>query len=85
VDEISAYARIKELREEIEKHNKLYYEKAAPEISDYEYDKLVKELEKLEAEFPQFASKDSPTRKVGSDIEKSSNRKPYRIRYGCIV
>jgi len=82
VDEISAYARIKELREEIEKHNKLYYEKAAPEISDYEYDKLVKELEKLEAEFPQFASKDSPTRKVGSDIEKKQQQKtiPHKVR-----
>jgi DNA ligase (NAD+) len=82
VDDIFAYARIKELREEIEKHNRLYYEKAAPEISDYEYDKLVKELEKLEAEFPQFASKDSPTRKVGSDIEEKQPPKtiPHKVR-----
>jgi DNA ligase (NAD+) len=82
VDDIFAYARIKELREEIEKHNRLYYEKAAPEISDYEYDKLVKELEKLEAEFPQFASEDSPTRKVGSDIEEKQPPKtiPHKVR-----
>lgn len=82
MDDIFAYARIKELREEIEKHNRLYYEKAAPEISDYEYDKLVKELEKLEAEFPQFASEDSPTRKVGSDIKEKQPPKtiPHKVR-----
>ncbi|MDY6915417.1 MAG: NAD-dependent DNA ligase LigA, partial [Candidatus Cloacimonadota bacterium] len=82
MDEIFAYGRIQELREEIEKHNKLYYEKAAPEISDYEYDKLVKELEKLEAKFPQFASKDSPTRQVGSDLEERQEKKtiPHKVR-----
>ena len=41
--------RIQELRDEIRKHNKLYYEDAQPEISDFEYDMLLRELEALEA------------------------------------
>jgi DNA ligase (NAD+) len=53
------------LRDEIRKHDRLYYTLAAPAISDLEYDKLLKKLEKLEAEHPEFASEDSPTRRVG--------------------
>ncbi|MDR2427087.1 MAG: NAD-dependent DNA ligase LigA [Endomicrobium sp.] len=56
--------RIDYLKQEITRHNKLYYEKDDPEISDTEYDNLVKDLEQLEAAYPQFAVKDSPTQKV---------------------
>ena len=58
---------IEELRVEIERHNRLYYVQAAPEISDIAFDRLLKRLEKLEAEHPEFASANSPTRKVGGE------------------
>jgi DNA ligase (NAD+) len=57
--------RIGELRGLIAHHNDLYYRKAAPEVSDREYDLLVEELEKLERLNPEFATKDSPTQHVG--------------------
>ena len=57
--------RIKQLREQIEHHNRLYYNEAAPEISDFEYDRLYRELSDLEAEHPELASPDSPTLRVG--------------------
>jgi DNA ligase (NAD+) len=53
------------LREEIERHNRLYYVEAAPEISDKEYDLLVKRLEAIEAAHPELATPDSPTQRVG--------------------
>ena len=58
-------ARIRELREIIRHHDDLYYNRATPEISDAEYDKLFRELEELEAKHPEFADPDSPTRRVG--------------------
>ena len=60
--------RIKKLTEEINYHNKLYYTDDNPEIEDYEYDKLFRELENLERDFPQFKDKNSPTNKVGGMI-----------------
>lgn len=56
---------IEKLRKEIEYHNRLYYEKDEPEISDYEYDKLTQRLKKLEREYPELITKNSPTQKVG--------------------
>lgn len=60
--------RIKKLTEEINYHNKLYYTDDNPEIEDYQYDKLFRELENLERDFPQFKDKNSPTNKVGGMI-----------------
>lgn len=57
--------RIRKLRREIERHNRLYYEKHKPEISDRRFDDLLKELEALEREHPGLARPDSPTQKVG--------------------
>lgn len=62
---MEAWERINELREIISRHNQLYYDKDAPEISDFEYDKLMNELISLEKEFPIYATQDSPTQKVG--------------------
>ncbi len=53
------------LRAEIERHNHLYYVLDAPEIPDAEFDRLFRELQQLEAEYPEFASQDSPTQRVG--------------------
>ncbi|MEW5943446.1 MAG: NAD-dependent DNA ligase LigA [Pseudomonadota bacterium] len=57
--------RARHLREEIEKHNYLYYVLDAPVIPDAEYDRLFRELERLEAQYPQLATPESPTRRVG--------------------
>lgn len=59
--------RIEWLRREIERHNYLYYVEARPEISDLEFDRLLQELQQLEAEHPEYASPDSPTQKVGGE------------------
>ena len=53
------------LLQEIQKHNGLYFHKSQPEITDYEYDLLVKKVEKLEEKHPEWAPKDTPTKRVG--------------------
>ena len=58
-------ARMDELYNQIEHHARLYYEKDEPEISDFEYDALFRELVALEREHPEFSRPDSPTHKVG--------------------
>jgi len=60
-----AEKRIRELRELIRYHSERYYNQDAPEISDFEYDRLYRELEDLEAEFPLLYDENSPTVKVG--------------------
>ncbi len=60
--------RINELRKIINYHNTRYYVEANPEISDYEYDALYRELEDLEAERPNLAAPDSPTRRIGDQV-----------------
>src|SRR6266571_4739868 len=57
--------KIPQLRKEIRKHDRLYYEEAAPIISDHEYDWLYKELVDLETQFPDLLTPDSPTQCVG--------------------
>jgi len=55
------------LRAEVNRHNRLYYIEAAPEVSDKEYDRLYKRLEAIEAEHPELATPDSPTQRVGGE------------------
>ena len=55
------------LRRELERHNRLYYVEDAPEISDYEYDMLMRRLKALEAEHPELITTESPTQKVGGE------------------
>ena len=64
-DEAQAASRIDQLRREIKRHDRRYYEEAAPTISDREYDRLYKELADLEAKFPELVTADSPTQRVG--------------------
>ncbi|HAK07591.1 MAG TPA: DNA ligase (NAD(+)) LigA, partial [Spartobacteria bacterium] len=63
--ENQAAKRVAQLREQIEEHNRRYYEEAAPTISDRQYDLLYAELVDLESRFPQLATPDSPTQRVG--------------------
>ncbi|MEE0869009.1 MAG: NAD-dependent DNA ligase LigA [Ruminococcus sp.] len=67
MDIISAESRIKELTKQLEYHNNLYYNMDEPEISDFEYDKMLKELETLEEQFPSLKSPLSPTNRVGGN------------------
>ncbi|HBR68645.1 MAG TPA: NAD-dependent DNA ligase LigA, partial [Rhodospirillaceae bacterium] len=74
-----ARARHKKLAAEIKKHDKLYYQKDAPEISDAEYDRLRRELETLEAEFPDLADSDSPTQNVGAAPSKGFKKVKHDV------
>lgn len=65
-----AKAEIERLSKELNRHNHLYYVESNPEISDYDFDMLLKQLQDLEEQFPEFVSDLSPTKRVGGDITK---------------
>ena len=67
-------AEILQLRKEIRRHNKKYYELDAPEISDYEYDKLMTRLLELEETFPEFVTETSPTQTVGGSARREAGK-----------
>lgn len=71
-------ARIEKLREEIRRHDELYYQKASPEISDFEYDRLFAELKALEEAHPELRSPDSPTQRVGGKVLESLSQAAHR-------
>jgi DNA ligase (NAD+) len=77
---VSTQAKIQELTAALKEHNYNYYVLANPSISDREFDMKLKELEKLEAAFPQFADPNSPTQQVGGDITKNFNTVPHSTR-----
>ena len=64
-------AELIQLRKEIRRHNKKYYEQDAPEITDYEYDKLMQRLKDLEAAYPEFITPTSPTQIVGGSARRA--------------
>ena len=70
MERTQAKHRIDELKALLWENSRLYYVENAPVMSDYEYDQRMHELEALEAEWPEFATPDSPTRRVGSDLEE---------------
>lgn len=67
MDKFSAKQRIESLRKELDEHNYRYYVLSAPEISDFEFDMKMRELDQLEKEHPEFSDPTSPTQRVGSD------------------
>jgi DNA ligase (NAD+) len=71
--------RAEKLRRAIERHNRLYYTDAAPEITDAEYDRLFHELVKLEAEHPEVATPDSPTQRVGAAPSEGFEEVVHRV------
>ena len=70
MDLFQAQERIEELSEQLRQHNDAYYVNDSPQISDYEFDMLLEELQRLEAEYPDFAQPNSPTKRVGGSITK---------------
>lgn len=63
---------IKELREKINYHSDRYYNQDSPEITDYEFDMMMRELKKLEKEHPELATEDSPTKHVGGTAKRTA-------------
>ena len=70
--------RIKYLREELDKHNFNYYILNQPTISDYEFDMRMEELIGLEKQYPEFQDENSPSQRVGSDINKEFKQVAHR-------
>ena len=68
MEKAQAYIRIQELRGILDEANRRYYVENSPTLTDYEFDMLLKELEALENEHPEYMSADSPTKRVGSDL-----------------
>ena len=66
------------LRKELDRHNYNYYVLNAPEISDQEFDRMMRELQDLEAAHPEFDDPDSPTKRVGSDLNQEFVQVPHR-------
>ena len=75
----SAKIQIEQLRGDIERHDRLYYLDANPAISDAEYDKLYRQLENLEAEFPDLVNLDSPTQRVGGGPIGGFEQVPHAV------
>ncbi|MBN1196476.1 MAG: NAD-dependent DNA ligase LigA [Candidatus Aminicenantes bacterium] len=71
--------RINELSRLLLHHQHLYYVLSRPEITDLEYDRLLQELAELEKRYPQWASINSPTRRVGSDLDNSLEEHPHTV------
>lgn len=78
MDREQARKRIEELRDILWENSRKYYVENAPTMSDFDYDHLMHELEDLENDFPEFRSPDSPTQKVGSDLERGFAQYPHR-------
>ena len=77
--EVQIADRVGRLRQEIQEHNRRYYEEAAPTVSDRAYDRLYKELTDLEERFPELASADSPTQRVGGAPLKAFAQVKHRV------
>ena len=74
-----ARAEIARLSAELERHNSLYYLQATPEISDQDYDRLFRDLELLEETFPDLASRNSPTRRVGGSVSEGFAQREHAM------
>ena len=71
--------RIEELRRQLNYHNRKYYVDNAPEISDFDFDRMMRELQDLEQAHPEYADPNSPTVRVGSDITSEFRSVEHRF------
>lgn len=76
----NARKRVEELTAIIRYHNSRYYDMDSPEISDFEYDSLMRELKSLEEEYPEIAYEDSPTRRVGGTVSRLFSPVEHRVK-----
>ncbi len=77
--------KIEELRKSLEYHANKYYVEDAPEISDYEYDMMFRELQRLEEEHPEFADDNSPTRRVGGKALDKFEKVRHTVPLGSLT
>ena len=82
---MSIEERINQLRKLITYHSKRYYENDAPEISDFEYDKMFEELKRLELENPEFYSETSPTQRVGGKALDKFEEVKHQVKMGSLT
>lgn len=80
-----AQKRVEELRTVIEKNNRLYYDQDAPELEDYQYDALTRELRELEAAFPQLVSETSPTQHVGGTASSRFAKVTHAVKMESLL
>ena len=80
-----AKKRVEELRAVIEKNNRLYYDQDAPELEDFEYDALTRELKELEAQFPQLVTAASPTQKVGGTASSKLPKVTHAVKMESLL
>ena len=80
-----AMQRADELREKIVYNSRLYYENDAPEISDYEYDMMFRELTELEEKYPEIKTPDSPTVRVGGKALDRFEKYTHTVRMGSLT
>ena len=78
VDSKTAEKRARELRQELAHHNHRYYVLDSPEVSDAQYDRLMRELQELEAQYPELATPDSPTQRVGGEAAEKFEKVVHR-------
>ncbi len=82
---VEVKARIEELRREIDRAAELYYEKDAPEISDFEYDAMFETLKQLEAAYPELDSASSPTHRVGGRASDKFDKVVHPVKMGSLA
>ena len=84
-----ARARVEELRRIIDRNNRLYYDQDAPELEDYQYDALVRELSQLEEQFPQLVTANSPHSACGrhrqQQVQQGAPRGQDGEPAGCLL
>lgn len=76
--------RVKDLRKLINYHNDKYYNEDSPEIEDFEYDQLMRELEKIEERFPELITQDSPTQKVGGVANSTFEKVTHAVQLASL-
>src|SRR5437867_3713780 len=76
---MSVKEEIEKLGEELRRHERLYYVDARPEISDYDFDQLMRKLRDLEEKYPEYRSRDSPTQRVGGEPLAGFETRVHRI------
>ena len=81
----SVKKKIEDLTETLKYHSRLYYVEDRNEISDYEYDMMLKELSELEAKYPQFAKEDSPTKRVGGEPVSGFEKVSHNVQMGSLT
>ena len=79
-----AKEKIESLRRDIEYHSRLYYQKDAPEISDFEYDRMFRELQEWEAKYPEYDSPTSPTKRVGGAAQERFEKVVHAVQMGSL-